>query len=713
MKFTNSRRPLFTAVMMASVTMAYAQKENMDTIADISHLSAYFVAGLMIAIFTMIFTNRLFYFRQKEISQQTRQLNTQLALVLDSNKIQVWTYDNDRRLFSLLSNHGEQQKTYSTIDFSILYDHDDFTAMMRQINTILRTGQGSPNLTVRGPKPKDPENARRLYQIDISPLQQKHRRQSNVLLGIQRDVTDTKVRQEKASSLALRYRTVFNSSLVDMVFYDAQGFMTDINDKACESFQVVDRQQTLASRAHIHDVPAYRDLDLEHFEQFHASSIVAQSDVVKPIGRLDGNQWQEGKTYYEQIVSPIHNDDGTLAGIIMAGRSITDMVQSQHHQKWASQQLKQKTSDIQAYIANINYSLRVSNVRLINYNPDTHELEVASDLRSTQYRLSQIRCIALVSPEDRRHVRGLFRRMDSRRSVPFSATLCTLFRDSQGRSVYLSFNIVPVTRKDGTISHYFGMCQNNTEMVYTEKRLREETIKAQETENLKSTFLMNMSHEIRTPLNAVIGFAELFNGEHDEADEPVFAEEIKRNTAELLQLVNDVLFISRLDANMIEFNYAPCDFALLFDSLCYMGLSAISPQVKATVENPYNHLTINIDEKNLGIVIQKVCAASTRYTTEGTIRAKYEYRHGELSISVEDSGRGLTEEQQRHLFDRFARSDSGENLATGLDMPIIKEIIEKMGGSLEIQSEPGKGTTAYIIIPCEMSSIEKKTEITA
>ena len=100
--------------------------------------------------------------------------------------------------------------------------------------------------------------------------------------------------------------------------------------------------------------------------------------------------------------------------------------------------------------------------------------------------------------------------MDHHYPKNFSARFETIFRDTEGRHIFLTFNMVPVTEKDGTV-HYFGMCQNSTEMVYTEHKLQVETEKALEAESLKSTFLKNMSHEIRTPLNAVLGFAELFN----------------------------------------------------------------------------------------------------------------------------------------------------------------------------------------------------------
>ena len=178
----------------------------------------------------------------------------------------------------------------------------------------------------------------------------------------------------------------------------------------------------------------------------------------------------------------------------------------------------------------------------------------------------------------------------------------------------------------------------------------------------------------------------------------------------MLQLVNDILFISKLDAKMVEFNYQDTDFAALFEGYCYMGWSSVSPGVTVSVESPYNHLIVKIDEKNLCEVVQKLCEHSARNTTEGTIRAKYEYRHGELSISIEDTGRGIPSEILSHIFDRFTRNESTREYDTGLDMPIIKELVEQMGGTIEIQSEEGKGTIVYVIIPCEMKSMEKRSE---
>ena len=162
---------------------------------------------------------------------------------------------------------------------------------------------------------------------------------------------------------------------------------------------------------------------------------------------------------------------------------------------------------------------------------------------------------------------------------------------------------------------------------------------------------------------------------------------------------------------MIEHNYQMSDFALLFEGWCYMGWTNVAPNVKTIVENPYNQLVVNIDQTNLALAIEKVCTVTAIHTVEGSIRAKYEYRQGELMITIEDTDPGLSPEAMRKVFDRFVHDDNVINQGTGLDMPIVKELIEQMNGSIELQSEEGKGTAFFIGIPCEMASFDKKTEI--
>ena len=702
------KRLIYLCAAIMLPIMAYAQIENVRAAFDARHLVAYLVAAFLISVFVMLFYNRLYYFREQQVGSDTERLNAQLAMILESSKTQTWTYNVDKKTFSRYSEHGQKETIYIPFDFSQFYDRDDFQAMRKIIQDISNWESRFGSLTVKSVADKEADGKPHIYNVTISILRYDLRNKPVVLLGTQQDITEEQEKAANNRNLALLYHTVFNTSLVDMVYFDANGVMTEINDKACESLLIKDKQALLDKKLTLADMPALDGVDFNKLDKMYTSSYTKVKDIDRPMGSFEAGQ---DYVYYEQSVTTFHDHEGALSGVVLAGRNITEMVLAQHREKAATQQLKETTEAIQSYIRNINYSLKVSDVRLMNYSPNSHELEVSSDLNQAQYILTQVRALSLVKPEERRRARGLFMRMDNRRKGVISATFETVLRDDLGRNIFMNFNLMPITNKQGEVTHYFGMCRNETEMTYTEMKLKEESAKAQETEQLKNSFLLNMSYELRTPLNAVIGFAGLFNGEHNEEDEPVFAEEIRKNTGTLLQLINDILFISRLDARMIEHNYQICDFATLFEGWCYMGWANISPNVKMFVENPYNQLMVNIDQQNLEMVIQKICLITANHTQEGTVRAKYEYRHGELMISIEDTGPGLSPEALTKAFDRFVRDEGVERQGTGLDLPIVKELVEQMNGTIELQSELGKGSAFYISIPCEMASFDKKTEI--
>jgi signal transduction histidine kinase len=216
-----------------------------------------------------------------------------------------------------------------------------------------------------------------------------------------------------------------------------------------------------------------------------------------------------------------------------------------------------------------------------------------------------------------------------------------------------------------------------------------------------------MSHEIRTPISTVVGFAELFVEDHDTEDEDNFISEIKKNAKYLLKLVNEILFLSRLDAHMIEFKKSPIDFAFTFEGHCQIGWAKLMKEnVNYVVENPYEHLTVDIDDSKLGYVIEQVTENAARFTDSGSIRARYDYIGDKLLITIEDTGIGIEKERQLHIFDRF--NIISNNQGTGLGMPICNELVQQMGGSIYINSAASKGTTVWVVIPCKAILVEKK-----
>ena len=270
--------------------------------------------------------------------------------------------------------------------------------------------------------------------------------------------------------------------------------------------------------------------------------------------------------------------------------------------------------------------------------------------------------------------------------------------------LHLQLNFVP-TYKDGEIVEYFGLLRDISDIKAVEEKLAKESLRAQEVETVKNAFLHNMSHEIRTPLNTVVGFSELFEMEHSPEDEAVFISEIKENSASLLKLINDILFLSRLDAGMITLTPQPIDFASIFDGRCSsVWDNRKQPGVEYIIQNPYKRLVIEIDEPNVSMIINKILTNAIQHTTSGSVLARYEYIGERLLISVEDTGCGIKKEDLANIFGRFF---TGAANSAGLGLSICHELVEYMGGQIELTSTEGKGTTVWFSIPCKMIEMER------
>ena len=675
---------------------------------SLNHYALALSAVLLVAILVVVLYNRVYMRRANEANARRKEQNAHLALVLQAGRLRIWKYLPATRHYLFLSEEGTMEQRYNPIDFQQFFERDDFERLRTAIFNICEGKQNSAVLTLVS-NAKDDAFLRH-YEMTVSVDRRDSRGRVTSILGIQHDVTDEYRRLETVNQLLLRYHTVFSTSLVDMVYYDNKGVLQDINERACQAFGVPNREYVLNNKFLLKNNPFFGDVNLETMDNTRTSCIVDFGDYTDPVYHIDELGLTDKKMYYESTINPIRDADGNLEGVYMAGRDITEMVVSYRRQKEGAEKLRKVNEDIRQYISNINYALRISDIRMVNYYPKSFTLEMSDNITQSQMKLSQLRCIRLATPRFRRTVSSVLNRMDHLSPYNIQVNIETEIRDKKGRQIWLLFNLVPMLDADGKVERYFGICRNMTDMVETENRLAVETKKAQETELLKQSFLSNMSYEIRTPLNNVVGFAGLFNTPHDEADEPAFVEQIKTNSNNMLTLVNDVMLLSSLDANMVEYRKDDIDFAQIFASYCQMGWSNANPQIKTIIDNPYESLVVNIDLEYLGKVIEKLCWLSALTLKEGYAKARYEYRRGELLITIEDTGDGIPEEGMAHIFDRFVHNIDNHLLGTGLDLPIVQAIVRQMGGTIEIESKLHQGTTAWVSIPCEAKNIERRRE---
>ena len=632
-----------------------------------------------------------------------------LALIMKTSKLRLWFYDPTTRHCCYLSEAGDYEREYNPADFALFFHRDDLDRMRALVFAICEGKMDTGKVKVRSRAEK--ESDCRHYEISFSVMSRGIDGLPTSLMAIQHDVTEEYQRQQKINQLLVRYHTIFNSSLLDMLYYDKNGVLTEINERACKSFNVESREQVLDGSFLLKNNPFYSQIPLNEMTNTLTGSIIDFRDYGLPEYRLE-EFGLAGKMYYESTINPIRNEQGELEGVYMSGRDISEMVNSYHRQQDSLKQLQRGTDSIRQYIANIDYALSVSGVQLVNYYPHSYTFELINRESKKRMRMSQLRCIRLATLRFRRTVNSALNRMDHLTKHDIVQAIEIEIRDKKGRQIWLLFNMVPMLNEKGEVERYFGTYRDITDMVATEQQLAVETKKAQETELLKQAFLTNMSYEIRTPLNNIIGYAGLFTSDHVEGDEPFFIEQIRQSTGELLLLVNDILYISRLEANMEEYKREAVDFASAFEGYCRNGLSTIKPGVQPVIVQPYNRLVVDIDASHVSMIIQRLCNLSCMVTDSGSITVSYEYHRGELIILFEDTGNGFPEEVAAHVLDQhFARREDGGLIGSGLDLPIVQLLTKQMGGTIEIQSDYGKGTSVWVSIPCTASVIEKKRNL--
>ena len=239
---------------------------------------------------------------------------------------------------------------------------------------------------------------------------------------------------------------------------------------------------------------------------------------------------------------------------------------------------------------------------------------------------------------------------------------------------------------------------------------RREKEKAEEANHLKSAFLANMSHEIRTPLNAIVGFSNLIAHSESPEDTLEFCKIIETNNELLLQLINDILDLSKIEAGQLEFSFSNIDVSSLFLMLAQTHQTRTKEGVTLECILPEKPCFIHSEKIRLTQVMTNFLTNACKFTFEGSIRMGYEEIDVGLRFYVSDTGKGIARENIPHVFERFAKFDLFIQ-GTGLGLSICQTIVNRLNGEIGVESEEGKGTTFWFTIPCEVHYEEYITSV--
>ena len=673
-------------------------------------LWVWYVTGaalLLILIFSIYSIS--YRIQARQMTRENTKRNKRLALILETSQVRIWTYDIAANHFAWRGENGQVAYTYTMDEFAQRYSPKDFIRLKEVLNQLADTPKPEGEeeevvLTLRAKDVEGGDTEERDYYIVLSVLSRNKEGRPTVIIGTKKDVTEEQERKRLSDERTLRYWAVFNTSMVGIMLFDREGYLQNINPKACEIYDC-DHDEIISQHVHLEDVLDTGNLDLQDVDDYFATQIV-NIDRIPAAERKIPAIHHKGKLYNEFRLMTVRDDAGELIGIFAICRNVEPAVKSMAKVQEARHELDRTEAKLREYDGDIDSVLLESDVRLASYSPHSHTLTIYRTVNEVQHVLTQTRCMTLVDDRSKNLAMRMLNTMDEGEDKNIRVDVRTTLRIRGGHRLNLQFCLMPVRDRQGHVTEYIGLVRDLSELRDIVEHMAEATAKVVEVENTKNSFVNNMVQEIRTPMDTIIHYVSQLNDQQPSDNEAEVSQQILSNADYLLHLIDNILYLSRLDAHMVEINKQQHDFAELFEAMCTAGWEKHqNEQTRYVVESPYEHLVVDIDAENLGNAVKQLTANAAQYTQKGVVRTRYDYMGRRLMITVDDTGRGISPDELA----RINKQESGKAHTTkGLGLAICKELLRQMGGTIEINSETGQGTTVYITIPCHASVIKRK-----
>ena len=271
---------------------------------------------------------------------------------------------------------------------------------------------------------------------------------------------------------------------------------------------------------------------------------------------------------------------------------------------------------------------------------------------------------------------------------------------------------IPTFHKNGERKGLAVIGRDITELKNTEELLINAKEKAEESDKLKTEFIQNISHEIRTPMNAILGFTDILNKNLSEDKFEYFTNIIKKNSNQLLRIIDDIIEISVLGTKQVKVKETIiCLNELLLEHFSYFDIKAKENKIALYLKRNFldEESLIWTDETKLNKILSNLLENAIKFTPKGFVEFGYKKKNNKLEIYVKDTGIGIKVEEQKKIFERFSKGENElfQNLGgLGLGLAIIKENVDLLGGEIILKSKKGKGSLFLVTIPYKTNKLK-------
>ena len=494
-------------------------------------------------------------------------------------------------------------------------------------------------------------------------------------------------RSESEARLEKAYlQNIYKNLPAGIELYDKDGFMTDLNDKEMEIFGL----------RHKEDVIGLNLFDNPLLPQGLKDKLKAGAPIDMSFNydfdRLDG-YYSTSRTGTISLISkfaPLYDALGNLINILLINIDNTETTNAYS-----------KIQDFEEFFTLIGNYAKVGYAHFNALKCDGYA--VNSWYRNVGEKegtpLNEIiKVHSHFHPDDRRMMLRFFDQVLIRETSHLRRDVRILREDGTYTWTRVNVMVRDFRPEDGIIDM---VCVNYdiTELKETERKLIAARDKAEELDRLKSAFLANMSHEIRTPLNAIVGFSSLLTETEDMKDRKQYMAIVQENTELLLQLISDILDLSKMESGAFEFVKSDTDVNLLCSEIIRSLRMKVPAGVELVFEECLPGCHVWADKNRLNQVISNFINNALKFTFSGSITLGY-YRQtdGYLRFYVRDTGMGIPKNKIKTVFDRFVKLNSFVH-GTGLGLSICKSLVEQMGGTIGVESEEGEGSCFWFTYP--------------
>ena len=486
---------------------------------------------------------------------------------------------------------------------------------------------------------------------------------------------------------------IFKYLPIGIELYDMDGVLVDLNDKELEMFHIEKKEDVLG--INIFDNPIFPKEMKERLKKNEDSDFTFRYDFSK-VGSYYQNTQKQGTIDLMTKVTTLYNSEHQPINYLLINADKTETTVA-----YNKIQEFEEFFELVGDYAKVGYA----HFNILSGHGYAQKSWYRNVGEADETPLSDIfGTYRHFHPDDRAL---LIRFLDDARkglTTKLSKEMRVLREDGTYTWTHVNLLVKKYAPQDRIIE-IISINYDITELKRTEEMLVKARDKAEASDRLKSAFLANMSHEIRTPLNAIVGFSSLLTSTENAAEKELYNSLIGHNNKLLLNLINDVIDLSKIESGYLELRPDWVNLTELLDESVAEYAHQVPSGVELLTNYPAHDSLVELDKLRIKQILSNFLSNALKNTTTGHVEVFYEVDHQSVRIGVKDTGRGIPQNMLEKIFERFEKLDSFAQGA-GLGLPICKLIVEKMNGRILVDSQLGIGTTFIIELPCRSMLVE-------